>query len=114
MQQRHPLSDRHQVGREVERVGTDQGDDEQHGDRHALRPELRPREGAKTLARGEGGAVADLLHGDHERKRDRNSPEHSVAERGAGLSMGRHAGRVVVRGAGDEPRSENVEETRGR
>jgi hypothetical protein len=46
VQQMHPLADRHQVGREVEHVGTDQGNEEHHGDACGLRPELRPREGS--------------------------------------------------------------------
>jgi hypothetical protein len=51
---------------------------------------------------------ADQLDGDHEWRGEKHGPEQAVAERSAGLGVGRNAGRIVVGRAGHQTRSKQT------
>ena len=50
------------------------------------------------------------LDAHHERRREEHSPQEPEAELRAGLGVGRDAGRIVVRGAGDETWAQALEQ----
>ena len=106
VEQVHARAHGHQVGGDVEGIGHDQSA-QQHPDDDAARgAEAAGRQLAQVPARGQGGAVADLLHPGHEGQGEEGGPQHPEAELGPGLGVGGDAGGVVVAGPGDQTRTQ--------
>lgn len=64
---------------------------------------------------GTGNATdlgGDLLDDNHQRKTEDKSPCQAIAELGADLAVCADAARIVIGGAGDQPRSKPSEEAR--
>src|SRR6266513_5407874 len=91
------------AGGKVERVGEQQQGD----DRVQHRPgKVLPHVRRQAVPRDPPDARADDLDADHQRRREQHRPEQAVTELRAGLRIRGDAARVVVGGAGDQPRPE--------
>jgi hypothetical protein len=106
-QERSTCRDGAEVGSDVDRIRTEDQDDactDQH------RRELAPERGAEADARLQRDACAGLLHGDHQREGEDGQPERPETKLAPGLGVGTDAGGVIVRCAGDEPWTQQLEE----
>ncbi len=95
-----------EVGRDVEDVGDQQQETRDVEKRARI---VAADRGGQAAAADESDPRADELHRRHQRKGRQRHPEHPVPERGAGDGIGGDPARIVVRGAGHEPRSEDPE-----
>jgi hypothetical protein len=66
--------------------------------------------GDDAFTRHAADLSADKLDGDHERRRQKNRPQQGVTKLRCGLGIGRDAGRIIVRGARNQPRSEQPQQ----
>ena len=101
--QRQRFPHRGDVGRDVERVGGDQQENQrQH---QPARRELH-HIGGKPLAGDAADPRAHQLDRDHEWRGEKHGPQQAVAKLRAGLRVGRNARRIVVGGAGHQSRTQ--------
>ena len=64
----------------------------------------------QSLAGDVADPAAGLLDGGHQRQHPQGGPQLAIPELGAGLRIGRDAGRVVVRGPGHQSRPQDPEQ----
>ena len=98
---------RAEIGAEIDRVR-----DQQQPDDRVEQPArvMRADVAGNALAGDPAHARADLLDRRHQREAEQHHPAHRVAELRAGLGVGGDAARIVVGGAGDQPRAEPAEQ----
>jgi len=94
----HTRTDRKKVGGDVQGVRDDQQTDKSHHDVSRSIPEPHGRKLPEPLSGRERCAVANLLDGCHQRKREQGRPEQSESKTRPDLRVGRDPGGVIVRG----------------
>jgi hypothetical protein len=95
-----------EVGADVDRVGDEEGEDADPDQPGRKLPAQRDSEAHPGLERDAG---AQLLHGGHQREGEEGGPEQPIAELAAHLRIGPDATGVVIAGACDQTRAQDLE-----
>ena len=96
-----------EIGAEIDRIRNQQQSDDRVEQPARI---MRANVAGNPLPGGAAHARADLLDRRHQREAEQHHPAHCVAELSPGLGVGGDAARIVVGGAGDQPRAKAAEQ----